>query len=47
MTNDVIGPDIALAFAASKAVVPSWQQLLVPTLWRSQVLADLLGHAQR
>ncbi len=39
MTRFVIGPDVALYLAQSQTEVPAQQQLLAPTLIRSQVLA--------
>ena len=41
MTRFVIEPQVAIALAASSAVVPAQHRLLAPTLLRSQVL-DLL-----
>jgi predicted nucleic acid-binding protein len=47
MTRFVIGADVALHLAQTKAVVPTEHQLLAPTLIRSQVLAELYARVQR
>ena len=47
MTRFVIGADVALHLAQTKAVVPIEHQLLAPTLIRSQVLAELYARVQR
>jgi predicted nucleic acid-binding protein len=47
MTRFVIGADVALHLAQTKAVVPTMHQLLAPTLIRSQVLAELYARVQR
>ena len=47
MTRFVIGADVALHLAQTKAVVPTEHQLLAPTLIRSQVLAELYVRVQR
>ena len=47
MTRFVIGADVALHLAQTKAVVPIEHQLLAPTLIRSQVLAELYVRVQR
>jgi hypothetical protein len=41
MTRFVIAPDVALHLARIQGVVPKQHQLLAPTLFRSQVLAQL------
>lgn len=41
MTKYVIGPDVALRLAHDEAVIPDEQQLLAPTLLRSQMLSLL------
>ena len=47
VTRFVIGPDVALSLAETRAVLPGQHQLLAPTLLRSQVLAHLYGQVQR
>ena len=47
VTRYVIGPDVALKLAETRAVLPARQRLLAPTLLRSQVLAHLYGQVQR
>ena len=47
VTRYVIGPDVALKLAETRAVLPARQKLLAPTLLRSQVLAHLYGQVQR
>jgi predicted nucleic acid-binding protein len=42
----VIGPDVAMKLAETRAVLPKQQKLLAPTLLRSQVLANLYGQVQ-
>jgi predicted nucleic acid-binding protein len=39
MTRFVIGPDVALHLAKTRAAIPHGRKLLAPTLLRSQVLA--------
>ena len=41
MTRFVIAPDVALHLAGIRALIPKQHQLLAPTLFRSQVLAQL------
>lgn len=41
MTKYVVGPDVALRLAHDEAVIPDEQQLLAPTLLRSQMLSLL------
>ena len=47
MTKYVIGPDVALALAERDAVIPPQHRLLAPTLFRSQVLAQLYIEVRR
>ncbi len=47
MSRFVIGPDVALRLAATKAVVLDEHRLLAPTLLRSQVLALLFDAVRR
>jgi predicted nucleic acid-binding protein len=47
VTRYVIGPDVALFLAETRAVIPVQHRLLAPTLLRSQVLAQLYGLVQR
>ena len=47
MTKFVIGPDVALELAAHRVVIPVANQLLAPTLLRSQVLAQLYTDVRR
>jgi predicted nucleic acid-binding protein len=46
VTRYVIGPDVALALAEQRARVAKPHRLLAPTLWRSQVLAQLFAEVQ-
>ena len=47
MTRFVIGPDVAVQLARTRAVVPREHQLVAPTLIRSQVLSLLYADVQR
>lgn len=47
MTRFVIGADVALHLAQTKAVLATMHRLLAPTLIRSQVLAELYARVQR
>jgi predicted nucleic acid-binding protein len=47
MTRYVIGPDVAVALAESRAVIPDEHQLVAPTLIRSQLVSLLYQSARR
>lgn len=47
MARYVIGPDVALMLAESRAQVPAHHKMLAPTLLRSQVLAQLYGQVRQ
>jgi predicted nucleic acid-binding protein len=47
MTRYVIGPDVAIALAQRDAAIRAEDQLLAPTLLRSQLLSLLYQAAQR
>lgn len=47
MTRYVVGPDVALHLAATRYRPPEGQQLLAPTLVRSQALSLLYGAVRR
>jgi predicted nucleic acid-binding protein len=47
VTRYVIGPDVALRLAETRATLPEQHKLFAPTLLRSQFLASLYGQVRQ